>query len=173
LKPIDFVTALAQLLSQPELQTRFAKNPDQVANQLNIADDHRALFLALSPEQVIAQATLLITKRRKEVRKYLPHTITSLGKDFEACFQSYATAHWPHSYRRHPEDAYQFCEYLKSHRYSVNQSEFNRLVFLKSGHRFRLTWANDALIKGHHSSAIQFFYRYKGASGQWRLYLKA
>lgn len=173
MKPINFVTALAQLLSQPELQTRFAQDPDQVANQLNITDDHRAMFITLSPEQVTAQATLLIMKRRKEVQKYLPHTITLLGKDFETCFQSYATAHWPHNYRRHPEDAYQFCQYLKSHRYSVNQSEFNRLVFLKSDHRFRLSWANDAPIKGHHFFAIQCFYRYKGAYGQWRLYLKA
>jgi hypothetical protein len=172
LKGTDFVTALGQLLSQPELQQLFIQAPEEVADRLNLAADHRALFVALDPEQVIAQANLLITKRLKEVRAYLSQTFILLGHEGATCFKSYATIHWPRSHRRHQEDACQFCDYLKNRNFPVNQSEVNYLRFLTSGRRVGLALAKDALIQTHLFPAIQVFYRYKGTMGQWRLYLK-
>jgi len=172
LKPIDFVTALAALLSQSELRTRFAQDPVLVADELSIVGEDRAMFIALQPEQVNAQADLLITKRMKEVYKFLPQTYRQLGRYAAKCFTSYASNNWPHTHRRHLEDAYGFCQYLKMRDYPINQSEFNHLAFLRNGRRISLALAKDVLIKGHHFPAIQLFYRLKGTTGQWRLYLK-
>jgi len=172
LRPIDFVTALAALLSQSELRTRFAQDPALVADELNIADGDRAMFIALQPEHVHAQANLLMTKRMKEVYKHLPQTYLQLGNDATTFFKSYAANNWPQTHRRHQEDAYQFCHYLKAHRLPVTQSEFNHLAFLRSGRHISLALAKDVLIKGHRFPAIQLFYRRKGITGQWRLYLK-
>lgn len=172
MKPIDFVTAMAILLSRPELQERFAYDAHQVADQLNLVDPDRSMFITLSPQQISTQANLLITKRLKEAYNFLPLTFTLIGKDGATYFTSYATTYWPHTHRRHVEDAFQFCHYLKIHHYPVNQSELNHLTFLRSGRRFSLALAKDALIRNHCRPAVQLFYRHNGTTGQWRLYLK-
>jgi hypothetical protein len=172
LTSIDFVTALAKLLSQPELQRLFTQAPEQVADRLNLLDEHRALFVALVPEQVTAQANLLTTKRLKEARRLLPQTFKLLGSNGTAYFNSYASTYWPQSHRRHLEDAVEFCTYLNSHHYPVNHGEINYLKFLMSRRRVGLALAKDAMVQAYHFPAIQLFYRYKGTMGQWRLYLK-
>ena len=168
----DFVTALAALLTQPDLQAGFARDPRQVADQLQLADHGRAMFIALSPDQISAQANLLISKRRKEVSKFLPQTCNQLGEDAKTLFESYAATYWPCTHRRHVEDAGQFCLYLTHKKLRVNQSEFNHLRFLLSGRRISLYIAKDALIKGRLSWAIQLFYRRNSIEGQWVVYFK-
>ena len=170
MKSIDFTTALGRLLTDAELLSAFTQNPSLVADQLNVAKEVRAYFVTLSPQQVATQAKLLITKRMKEVYKFLPYTFQTYPETAQH-FKTYASTYWPKSYRRHLEDAHQFCLYLKTHHLFAAQSEFNRIRFLQSGKRFRLTWATDVLIKGQRLPALQVFYRNKKTDGQWRFYI--
>jgi len=169
----DFITALGQLLSNPALQTSFAANPHGVADLLNVDNKDRALFTSLSPQQVNTQAKLLITKRMREVYKYLPMTFKVLGKDVAEQFFSYAINYWPSSIQRHQEDAYQFCRHLKQHRISYNQSEFNRIRFIHSRKYLGISIAKDALVRGKKYPVVQLFYKRKETCGECRLFLKA
>jgi hypothetical protein len=173
LKPVDFVTALGQLLSNPALQTSFAENPHAVAELLNVENKDRALFTSLSPQQIHTQAKLLVTKRMREVYKFLPVTFKILGNDVTELFSQYAITYWPNTYRRHQDDAYQFCRYLKQHRIEYNHSEFNRIQFIHSQHFLGLSIARDAFVKGGKVRALQLFYKRKETPGEWRLFLKA
>lgn len=169
----DFVTALGQLLSSPALRASFAANPHGVADMLDVDNKDRALFTSLSPQQVNTQAELLITKRMHEVHKFLPQTFRILGNDGTDLFYNHAINYWPNSYRRHHEDAYQFCQYLKQNRISLDQGEFNKIRFILSRKHLGLSVARDALIDGKKYPVVQLFYKYKETYGEWRLFLKA
>ena len=173
MKSTDFITALGQLLTNPALQSSFAENPHGVAELLNVDTKDRLLFTSLSAEQINTQAKLLITKRMREVYKYLPVTFNILGNRVSDLFSNYAVNYWPNSYRRHQEDAYQFCRYLKQQRISCNQSEFNRIRFIYSKKHMGISVAKDALVKGKKYPVIQLFYKLNEVCGEWRLFLKA
>jgi len=169
---IDFITALSRLLSEPVLLKEFTADAPATAERLNIIESDRSIFLSLVPEQVSKQAKLLITKRMREVYKYMPQTFNLLGIESFNCFKNYAITHWPNTYRRHLEDAYQYCIYLKTRQLPVNQSEMNYLRFLKGRRYLGLALAMDVPVKGSYAPSIQLFYRKKGTPGQMRLYFK-
>jgi len=169
----DFVTALATLLSQPDLLKCFAENPDTVAKQLNMTGQDREIFINLSPEQIRDQSHLLITKRMKAVAALLPCTMAQLDTFAATCFETYAYAHWPRSYRRHLEDAFLFVQFLKLQNHPYNRSELNHLNFLLSGRRACIAFARDSFVNGCYFPSIQIFFRHKDRTRQWRMYLKA
>lgn len=171
--PIDFVTALGKLLTSPDLQACYQEDPHKVAEQLSVDKKDRGLFTTLSPAQVHTQSRLLITKRMHEVYKHLPLTCGLLSNQLAKHFTSYAVSYWPKGRQRHQEDAYHFASYLKKHKLTYNQSELNKLRFLRGGHRLRLFLARDALMQGKQHPAIQLFYKNKKRHGEWRFYLKA
>ena len=173
MQPTDFVTALGQLLSNPALQSSFAVSPHAVADLLNVDNNDRALFTALSSQHIHAQAKLLITKRMREVHKYLPITFKEAGANIADIFADYAIHYWPSSYRRHQEDAYRFSQHLIQKRISYNKSEFNRIKFIYSQRRLKIAVANDAFMQGKKFPALQLFYKTKQTYGEWRLFLRA
>lgn len=172
MKPINVVTALSRLLTKPDLLDQFESHPGKIAALLNVAEEERPCFVALSPQQIRAQAKLLITKRQREVYTLLPHTFNQLGTDVTAIFEKYAVDYWPNTHQRHLEDAIQFARYLKSQPFPVSQDELNHLQFLSSGRRIRLALVKNTRIKGKWLPALQLCYRSKGTINQWRFYLK-
>ena len=172
MNPIDFVTALARLLSDPSVRDAFKRDPVFAANQLNIIESDRRYFVNLVPEEVDAQAKLLITKRKREIYRYLPQTFNLIGNILPGLFSDYAMSFWPDSHRRHLDDAYYFCLYLKKRQISFNRGELNHIRFLRSRRRIGLAVARDVLIHGRVFPAIQLFYQFRGISGQFQFYLK-
>lgn len=168
----DYVTALARLLSSQALRRQFKSDPQGVADALKITEPDREYFVTLMPEQIDSQAALLLSKRKREVYKIMPQTFKQLGKRLASVFMEYANGYWPGGHHRHMLDAFQFCRYLKKHNLPFNHSEFNHIKFLRSRNKIGVAVAKDVTVNGRYYPAIQFFYRLRGITGQYRLYLK-
>lgn len=125
---IDFVTALARLLSNATLRAKFIVAPNSVADELNVASLDRSAFVALDPSELEEQATVMINKRWHEVERLIPKTVEGLGTSAQDMFRFFANQDWPTGHRRHPEDALRFIQFIEANKLAKpNQKELARL----------------------------------------------
>lgn len=109
---MDFVSALARLLTDRTLRDRHREDPEAVADALDCMGYDADKLIALDPAQIAEQADGLIRKRYHEVRALLPETMAHLGGRATRLFFEFAENHWPDGHRRHQEDALAFCRSL-------------------------------------------------------------
>ncbi|MDH5327319.1 MAG: hypothetical protein OEZ68_11625 [Gammaproteobacteria bacterium] len=171
--PDSAVGALAVLLSDRDLRQRFVENPLSVLPLWSLPESEQKMLLQLRADQLNIQAAILIRKRLREVAKWIPLTIEGLGADAYALFDQYAECYWPHTHRRHQEDAKRFCEHLKTKGYPYNRSEYNRVRFENSSRRCAVTYAGDAWVHGRKTAVLQFMVRRKQQPQEWRFYIRA
>lgn len=131
--PIDFLTALARLLSSQTLRDEFAESPEFVAKHLRVDTNSIPAFLAIDHAQLEEQAETLLVKRWHEVCELAPESTAALGDQGLETFRYFATNEWPTTHRRHPIDAYRFLLFLKSNRLAKpNRGELHRLRRMSS-----------------------------------------
>lgn len=127
-RPVSLVAAVAKLLSNYELRQQFEQAPELVANQLGVGEEEFGAFISLSPLQLERQANTLLNKRWHEIRRLVPLTIESLGKEAHDLFRFYATKDWPIGHRRHPADALRFMQFLVANKIKEpNKMEWKRM----------------------------------------------
>ena len=168
---ISLIEAMALLLSNPKLRKEFSISAVDIAETLNVNDKERCLFCALSVDQLNQQAELLIKKRMREVYKFLPLTFQLLGDRTLNLFNQFAISFWPRSYRRHQEDAWRFCQYLKDNGYTYNCSEWNRISFKQEKKKWKLKVVHDAFINKKQLVAIQLLFRIGHSVKEKQFYL--
>ena len=130
---LGLVEAIAKLLSSHDLRSQFEQAPALVAQQIGISSEDFEAFVALSPDQLDRQANTLLNKRWHEVRRLVPLTIDSLGREAVEVFRFYATNDWPIGHRRHPVDAFRFLQFLMANRIAEpNKMELKRMRRINS-----------------------------------------
>ncbi len=155
------VNILSLLLSQSSLRKRFRENAHQLLDELEVQPEDRAVIESIHPDQLDLQSNLLIEKRMKHVKDFVPVTFCSLGNKAEEIFSCYAESFWPVSYRRHFEDTLHFLNFLKKNGESYDSSECNRMTFLHSGKRLAISFLAKAMVRGHNRMVLQVQYRWR------------
>jgi hypothetical protein len=141
-----------------------------VADELRLRRADRAAFLALSLDQVEAQAEALLRKRFHQISKLLPLAMERMGDDAWAHFRRYAEGHWPEGHRRHLEDALEFVRYLKAQEVGeLSWRELHRLQFLLSERRVAVHVLWGFAVRGRRRPALQLLVR--GGAGRVGEYL--
>lgn len=157
----DLTAALAQLFTDSELRERFRRDPEAVAELLELESESRPTFCNLNADELERQADCLISKRCHEVSQILPQTWERLGwQEARQLFYQFAATFWPEGHQRHFLDALAFCVFLKRRKISgLVKSEWNWLRFCQSDGRLRIHFVRDLIINGHPYFGLQFFYR--------------
>ena len=101
------------------LRASFRTDPVAIARELKIRPPEIALFVAMNPDQLDAQADILVQKRFHEVGKWLPLTFNALGEQAGIEFIAYSATFWPESHRRHLLDAARFARRAGSSKVSA------------------------------------------------------
>jgi len=135
LSTIDFTTALARLLRDPAQREAFARDTAGVTQQLHVRADDRAAFERLVPEELEAQAMVLLRKRFREVEVRLPSTCAAHGPGCWRLFLAHARRGWPASASA---DALSFCEWLRERGERVSVREYNRQRFVARSGRLAI-----------------------------------
>lgn len=153
---IDLLTALGRLLTDPSLRRAFVQSPGLVASQLRLRDSDLGAFRQLAPDDLHAQARVLVRKRFEAARSHLPLTCSALENGGWPFFEHYAETCWT---SRSVEDAYRFALCLQHEKHSISQQEFNRVQF-----SFKRRLLAIRVIRGHdkRSPALQFLFQLPG-----------
>jgi hypothetical protein len=162
---IDFVTAFGQLLCDGALRDDFARQPEMVAERLNLAESERPAFTRLIPEEVELQAQVLLRKRLDIVRRVIPETCRQLQGSEVTTFFRYARRCWPREDEPAGRDALGFCRHLRcSNPKSLSEEEWHRLEFAFSSRRVSI----HRLVKSanHRRTSFQLFLALP--KGHWR-----
>lgn len=158
--PIDFISALGQLLSDGALRDALAADPGAVAARLNLRESDRAALAQLVPADLEFQADVLIRKRLSLVRRIIPETCRSLGAKTWPLFHAYARVHGLARESSAARDAHAFCRDLHHHRHAgLCEAEWNRLQFAFSQSRFALHFIRRRPARWQSPRALQFFLR--------------
>lgn len=158
--PIDFITALGQLLSDGALRDALAADPHAVAARLDLRESDRAALVQLVPADLEFQADVLMRKRLNVVRHIIPETCRALGSETWPLFRAYARHHALARESSAASDAHDFCRDLHQHRPSdLCQGEWNRLRFAFSRRRFALHLIRRRAVRWQSRHALQFFLR--------------
>ncbi|KAB2644307.1 MAG: hypothetical protein DVB27_12325 [Verrucomicrobia bacterium] len=158
--PIDFISALGQLLSDGALRDALAADPGAVAARLNLRESDRAALVQLVPADLEFQADILLRKRFGLVRRIIPETCRSLGAEAWPLFRAYARHHAVARESSGARDAHDFCLDLHQHRPAgLCQAERNRLHFAFSQSRFALHLIRRRPAPWQCPRALQFFLR--------------
>jgi hypothetical protein len=167
---IDFVTALGCLLQSGPRREAFALYAMATARELGVAENDRAAFLRLVPEELEVQAAVLLRKRLDQVRRALPRTCRSLGQETWEEFQRYGRLTWPPEKMRVAEDAFGFCRHLLRQRAEVVcRMEFHRVRFARGSRRWEIRFVRSVSGGREFKPGAQVFFR-RGAS-RWREWL--
>lgn len=119
------IDALAALLSDSSLRQAFMAEPASALAGFNLSDEDVQLLAAMDREQLEAQARALLTKRQREVAKFLPRTLSHLMSRHHALFADYAAERpWPEGHQRHHKDALAFLNWLKHRGHRVCLKEY-------------------------------------------------
>jgi hypothetical protein len=171
-KPLGFVDALARLLSDSELRTRFSENRAAVVTEFGLEKADAELLSSLDVETLNRQAQGLLLKRQSEVADHMPFTWKRLAGDGPRLFQEYAQqASWPEGHRRHLLDTQAFFSFLKKAAVDrIVKSELKWIQFLVSGRRMAVAFVGDVgvderrtvglqvLIRNRHGRSKRFFF---------------
>ena len=157
---IDYITALGRLLRDGQLRDAYATQPAQTIQTLDVAASERAALLNLSPEDLEAQAQVLLRKRFEIISKLIPQTCANLGHHAWPLFAEYARSSWPSGAAAEVVDADRFCRFLLTARQlSVSRSEKNRINFCLGKKKMAIHSATDLLIRNRPRKGIQVFLR--------------
>ena len=135
----EVTLALARLLSDRELRSRFSSDPAQVAGELNLSPDDSAIVCGLDPAGLHAQAQSLVDKRREEVARLAPRTWRLLNGAAARLFDDHASSCWPTGHLRHPQDALAFLGFLARGGHPHDPIEALRLETRLSNRRRRIS----------------------------------
>lgn len=124
----DFTTALARLLSDGELRDAFARDPEAVADLLEVSPLDREAFCQLVASDLEAQAEVLLRKRFEGMGGWLGKTCAALPEDGWFAFRTYARPKWSDSPGR-TGDALAFSQALRVQGVRTERAEVNRLKF--------------------------------------------
>jgi hypothetical protein len=159
----DFITAFGRLLRKGSLREAYAREPEKVADQLEIAVAHRAAFLALDPEDLEFQAEVLLRKRFDLVTRILPETCAQAGVQAWPWFNEFARDEWPAHTDTPVVDALKFCAHLISKcGSSPVDREFNRIRFVASKTVFAFHLLRRVCLHGRRRSCLQVLIRTPG-----------
>ncbi|MGI9473235.1 MAG: hypothetical protein ACR2NZ_16965 [Rubripirellula sp.] len=152
---------LARLLTDRHLRERFVREPAEVAAVLTHDGVQREFLLHLDRQRLVEQAESLIRKRQHEVAGLVPSTWASLGTTAVQQFRRYVDdAAWPAGHRRHQQDAFAFCEFLRQSGvigYAAAEERWLRFQLARS--RCRVGFVADVMIDGRPRYALQVFLR--------------
>lgn len=167
----EFVEMLAKLLSDSVLRLEYTRQPEQVLERNNLRERDKHIFLGISPQQLDAQADILIRKRMRELYAMIPVTMTGHGERAGNLFRAYAECNWPQGHQRHHLDAIRFCEYLKHAGMDFNRSEYYRVRFAIGRARWQIRFVRDAWIGNCFKCAVQVLCRIGKRTYERRFYL--
>jgi len=156
----DLTTALARLLSDPDLRAAFRQDRKQAAAQLALHSVDLDTFLGLDEAAIDEQALGLLDKRFHEVSRLIPQTMRGIGDRCRPIFRNYASRHWPTGHRRHLIDAIEFCRHLRERGpWTVFRSEVNWLRFVVYQRRLSIHFVPNIMINGKPRRGVQILYR--------------
>jgi len=164
----DLTTALGALLADRSLREALRRDRSEAARRLQVSE---ADLGGIDPEVLELQAEALIEKRRHEVSKRLPRTMTLLGDRASGLFREYAEGFWPEGHRRHGVDAARFGGILAERGLPLCQSEWNRERFHAGTAPLSIRYARDAWAGGRPRPSLELFVRVGGTVRSWALYL--
>lgn len=169
---LDFVTALGRLLQSGPLRDAFAADAPTVAATMNVRAEDRASFLQLVPNDLEAQAVVLLRKRFDLVRHALPRTCAELGKQAWPEFRGYARKRWPQGDALVVHDAWGFCTHLRDARAdALCPREWNRVRFAHGKERFVIRYVSAAQSAASARGGVQIFFRPRAARWhEWWIY---
>jgi len=169
---LDWVSAQTMLLADKRLRASFRTDPVAIARELKIRPPEIALFVAMNPDQLDAQADILVQKRFHEVGKWLPLTFNALGEQAGIEFIAYSATFWPESHRRHLLDAARFARHLKERNCGgLVASEHNWVEFMLRPKKMRVRPVILPRPKGKKRPAVQIMTRFGGRPTQRFLFL--
>lgn len=169
----DFVTALGRLLQSGPLRDAFTADRQALAHEMKLSAEDRAAFFQLVPDELEAQAVVLLRKRFDLVRCALPLTSAALGEQAWPEFRSYARVKWPTDTRAVVQDALGFCVHLREVRAdAICPREWHRLKFLHGGARLAIRYVHAARSANRERGGVQILFRWRAARWhEWWLYL--
>lgn len=166
---MDLPTALAQLLTDPNLRKWFRSDRPSLLDQLAVNHTARKTLELMDGEDLEAQAQALLAKRFHEVRRLIPQTIHRLGSLGRTAFFDYASEHWPTGHRRHWIDAREFLRWtMERNPCCVSRAESNWVQFVTSTKRLEIRFTRDLMIRGRRCRAIQLFTRFRNEDPRQR-----
>ena len=167
---VDFTAAFARLLRDGGLRDCFRKDPGALADEWGLDDTARPAFVALAPDDLEAQAVVLLRKRFAQIERLLPRTCAVLGAGAWPAFHVYSRLQWPSEALMELRDALDFCDHIaRSNPEALCVTECNRVRFLLGQRRFALhfaAWQPGPAGGG----ALQLLVRLR-QNGAWREFL--
>jgi hypothetical protein len=164
LSETDFLTALAQLLRDGPLRDEFASRPHDVAARLSTDGTECAALARLSPDDLEAQAQVLLHKRFRAIEPLMPETCAALGAAAWPLFAQFARTTWPAD---STADALAFCESLPcEQRAAIAPVELHRLRFIAGRMRISMHLVR---MRSARIPQLQILFRRRGYPRECRL----
>lgn len=134
---------LAKLYTDAEFRREFFLEPKKSGQENGLNSAEIAEIVAIMPEELEFFAGSLFWKRLREAEKFLPLTKKILDQEFSALFREFSQNFNPRSIKKHFEDAFEFCDFLKLQNVSglaKNCAKFERakLAFFNFEKRFAI-----------------------------------
>ena len=157
---INSITALGRLLRDGSLRDRYAIRPEKTIRELNVVESEVGTLLKLNPDDLEAQADVLLRKRYEAVLRLIPQTCKTLGREAWPVFADYARCCWPPEENSAPKDARRFCEHLlKKRQFIAPQNERNRIAFRLGKKRVAIHVVKNLVIGNRLRTGFQVFFR--------------
>lgn len=166
---IDYVSAIAQLLSNITLRRAFRSDPEVTARKMQVCQHDLPELIKLNADALDAQADVLIRKRLHETAQRLPMTRAALGEEFDRRFSAFAEQYWPTSHRRHDLDAATFAaELIQQRVQGVCRTELNSVRFAARKTSWpRIHLGAHVLRRGRKHRTLQLLYQRRGIVHNW------
>ena len=156
----DFQTAFGRLLRSGPLRDAFCQDPRRTAEMLGLSTQDHQFLTAINPDDLEAQAQVLLRKRFDAVSRLLPQTFANAGQNGWPLFRKYARELWPNRQPAAFIDARAFCSYLESlPEPIVSPTESNRIGFGTSNRWLAVHFVRRGLIRGKAKSGFQILIR--------------
>lgn len=155
---------MSLLLAKPRLRKTLAEDPTALQEELQLDGMTLAFLRGLDSKSLESQADCLVNKRFYEVRRIIPRTVKSLGKNDRGAFRTYAVENWPVSHKRHLLDAEAFAVYCLGNELGVvDPFELNCLRFRLAERGFRVRIVRDRKRKGLSSWRFHLMWYWTGS----------
>lgn len=134
-------SALAKLLTDPELRQRFLSEPDAAGRELGLDEHEIEDAIGVAESGLGTFADSLVWKRLREVEKLLPITKRITGDEFRRLFFEFAPSFNPQTVKKHYEDAVGFSRFIEVQdspgpARAAAKFERTRLTFFNEGRVF-------------------------------------
>ena len=158
---LDFITAFGRLLRDGALRDAYSISPAAALDYLDVRAPERLALLTLNPEDLEAQARVLLRKRFEIVKHLIPQTCSNLADQAWPQFAGYSRSNWPSDPTASAIDAQQFLAHLQqSYPELISTAEENRVRFALGTKRLSIHLVPRLVICRRTRPCLQLFVRW-------------